>query len=266
MTLTPPDFHRLSPKAESTVLVIGGCGGIGRSLVMAGLDNGLNVIVMDLETSIGTTDLPAGVRAIPIDLREEASIDAAFRAFDDLKAAPDHVAFASGYTADLMSVANMDTEILDDVMKGNIRGQVLAARACIHRMDAGSFVFVSTAIGQVGAPGYGPYAISKAGMNALIRTLAAELAPAIRVNAIAPGPVDTPFIRGGLGRGITQTPDKTADKATRFDKDAFIARTPLGRLGHADDMAGPLLFLMSNAARFITGQVLHVNGGSFMRD
>lgn len=266
MTLAPPNFHRLGPQPGGNILIIGGCGGIGFALVKASLDIGLNTFVMDLDKSIQITQLPTAVKAIPIDLREEVSIEAAFGVFDEFKQTLNHVVFASGYTADLLSVANMDTDILDDVMGGNIRGQVLAARACLSRMDEGGFVFVSTAIGQVGAPGYGPYGISKAGTNALIRILAAELAPKIRVNGIAPGPVDTPFIRGGLGRGVTEANDKRSGKASRFDKEAFIARTPLGRLGHSDDMVGPVLFLLSNAARFITGQVLHVNGGGFMRD
>jgi NAD(P)-dependent dehydrogenase (short-subunit alcohol dehydrogenase family) len=132
-------------------------------------------------------------------------------------------------------------------------------------MDAGSLVFLSTAIGQVGAPGYGPYGMAKGGLNALVRTIAAEeAAQAIRANAVAPGPVLTPFVRGGMGRGVKDT--STEAQPTRFDADAFAKRIPMGRLGEPDDVAGPVLFLMSEAARYITGQVIHVNGGAFMRD
>ena len=266
MTSNPPDFRRLGPKPGDNILVVGGCGGIGLAVVKASLDINLNVFVMDLENSIQIINLPEAVRALPIDLREEASIESAFDAFDAFNQTLDYVVFASGYTADLLPVAKMKTDILDDVMGGNIRGQVLAARAGLRRMDEGGIVFLSTAIGQVGAPGYGPYGISKACVNALVRTLAAEVAPRIRVNAVAPGPVDTPFIRGGLGRGVMGANDQGGGKASRFDKEAFIARTPMGRLGQPDDMVGPILFLLSDTSRFITGQVLHVNGGAFMRD
>ena len=266
MSLLKPDYTRLGPPSGNTVLVIGGCGGIGLAIVRASIEIGLNVVVMDIEQSLAICDLPKSVSSISIDLREEAAIENAFHCFDNLQLELNHIVFASGYTADLVNVEDLTADVLDDVMGGNLRGHVFAARAGIKRVKQGSFVFVSTAMGQVGAPGYAPYAMSKAGMNALIRIMAAENAKHIRVNGIAPGPVDTPFIRGGLGRGITNEEDMTGGPASRFDKTAFEARTPMGRLGNANDMAGPTLFLLSDAARFITGQVLHINGGAFMRD
>lgn len=260
-----PDYSRLGPNLNDKILVIGGCGGIGFATVSAAVETGLSVIVMDLESSISATEFPDGVQTIPIDLRCEAEILKAFEALDALDIILNHVVFASGYTAELLAVKDMERDVLDDVMRGNLTGQVFAARECAKRVSQGHFVFISTAIGQVGAPGYAPYGMAKAGLNALTRILAAELAPNIRVNGIAPGPIDTPFIRGGLGRGVSDV-KAAKDIPLRFDRAAFEARTPLGRLGVAEDIAGPILFLLSEAARYITGQVLHVNGGSFMRD
>ena len=256
----------LAPLLGQHILIIGGCGGIGYAIALAAHDIGLHVTVMDLKQSIKSRDLPANMNAIDIDIRNEASIDTAFSSLDKLDLKVDHVVFASGYTADLMQISEIDTQALDDVLSGNLRGCILASRACLARMTDGAIVFLSTAIGQVGAPGYGPYAMAKAGLNALIRTLAAENAAHIRVNGIAPGPVDTTFIRGGLGRGVKDLSGAPENTPTRFDKAAFEARIPMGRLGRADDMVGPVLFLLSDSARYITGQVLHVNGGAFMRD
>lgn len=263
---TPFNLSNLAPLAGEHILIIGGCGGIGKAIVDASRDIGVQVTIMDLAASIDSRGLNADDTAIAIDLRDELSITAAFEALDKISSNIDHVVFASGYTADLMRVEEMKIDVFDDVMSGNLRGSVLAARACLSRMNKGAIVFLSTAIGQVGAPGYGPYGMAKAGMNALIRILAAEEAARIRVNGIAPGPVDTPFIRGGLGRGITDLSPADENTPTRFDKAAFEARIPMGRLGRPDDMVGPVLFLLSDAARYITGQVLHVNGGAFMRD
>ena len=107
-------------------------------------------------------------------------------------------------------------------------------------------------------PGYGPYSVSKAGILALTRLLAQEGAPVVRANAIAPSAVDTAFLRGGTGRG--------GDDATsaRLDLDAYLKTVPLGRLATAEDVVGPILFLLSNASAYVTGQTLHVNGGLLM--
>lgn len=103
--------------------------------------------------------------------------------------------------------------------------------------------------------GVGPYATAKAGVLNLVRVLATEWAPEIRVNGIAPGVVETPFLTGGTGR---------PRKSTGLDLNRYVNGVPLGRLGKAQDIAGPVLFLLGDAAAYITGQTLHVNGGTFM--
>ena len=87
------------------------------------------------------------------------------------------------------------------------------------------------------------------------------MAPDIRVNGVAPGAVDNAFIRGGYAEGGAQ-----AGPPARFDEEDYLQKIPMGRMGMNEDVVGPVLFLLSDAARYITGQVLHVNGGGFMRD
>ncbi|MEL7297357.1 MAG: SDR family oxidoreductase [Pseudomonadota bacterium] len=256
-----PDFHRLAPVAGSRLLVIGGFGGIGRALATAALDTGLAVWVMDLPEVI-SREPDLGCPTIAVDLRDEASIK---RAFAELSSATDHldgIAVCSGYTKGHDSVAALDTERFDDILSGNLRGPTLALREAVPLLaDAARIVVLSTAIGQLGAPGYAAYGAAKAGLNALVRILAAELAPRVTINGVAPGAVDTAFIRGGKAAGASEQ-----GAPARFDVDAYNARIPLGRMAVSEDIVGPLLFLLSDSARYITGQVLHVNGGGFMRD
>ena len=254
---------QLVPNPGSSILVIGGCGGIGCALVQACVDLGCRVYVLDLPSSIASSSAVAGVTYLPFDLREAKSVSTAFDQLSAKSASFEHVVFASGYASDLSSLRDISVDTLDDVLDGNLRGIILAAKYVQKLVKKGSFVFLSSAIGQLGAPGYAPYSVSKAGINALLRVLSAELAPNIRVNGVSPGAVDTPFIRGGLGRSFDPNAD---NEEFRFDKDDYIRKIPLQRMALASDIVGPILFLMSNAASYVTGQVLHVNGGGFMRD
>lgn len=89
----------------------------------------------------------------------------------------------------------------------------------------------------------------------LARLLAAECAPHVRVNAVAPGAVETPFLTGGTGR---------EQRATNFDREAYLRTVPLARMASPDDVVGPILFLLGPTASYLTGQTLHVNGGLLM--
>ena len=114
-----------------------------------------------------------------------------------------------------------------------------------------------SSLGHCARPGYGPYAISKAGIAALTRQLALELAPNVLVNCVAPSAVDTAFLRGGTGRS-------DENQNPRIDLVEYVKAVPLGRIAEPKDVSGPILFLLSDASRYITGHILHVNGGTFM--
>jgi 7-alpha-hydroxysteroid dehydrogenase len=113
--------------------------------------------------------------------------------------------------------------------------------------DGGSIINISSGAGTRGSPFTGPYAAAKAGMNNLTQTLALELAPRIRVNTVAPGPIATEAFLDILNVGD--------------QLDRLAATIPLGRLGAPDDIADAVVFLACDAASWITGQLLLVAGG-----
>lgn len=256
------DFQRLGPPVGSQLLVIGGCGGIGYALVQHAERLGLAVTIMDLPQAGERRGILSAENFVGVDLREEASINTAFLKLQEAGTRFDGVAICSGYTKGNDQISGLDTQRFDDVLFGNLRGPVLAMRAMLPLLTAeASVVVLTTGVGQIGARGYAGYGASKAGLNAIIRIFAAEVAPGIRVNGVAPGAVDTAFIRGGFAEGASDV-----GKPARFNADEYKRLVPLGRMAVSDDVIGPILFLLSENARYVTGQVLHVNGGALMRD
>lgn len=256
------DFGRLGPPAGARLLVIGGCGGLGHALVQHAERLGLSVTIMDLPQAGERRGIVTDERFIEVDLRNEDSVRSAFARLRSIGGVLDGVAICSGYTKGHDRIEGLDVARFDDVLAGNLRGPVLAMRAALPLLaPEASVVVLTTGIGQIGAPGYAGYGASKAGLNAIIRILAAEVAPGIRVNGVAPGAVDTAFIRGGFAEGASESGDPE-----RFDAAEYNRRVPMGRMAVSDDVVGPMLFLLSDNARYVTGQVLHVNGGALMRD
>jgi 3-oxoacyl-[acyl-carrier protein] reductase len=149
-------------------------------------------------------------------------------------------------------VADLDLERLDETWAVNVRAPFLCARHAVGLLvesEDGNIVNLSSTAGQRGEAEYSPYAASKGALIAATKSWATELAPGIRVNAVAPGWVDTdmcaePFADGGLER--------------------ITAGIPLGRVASAEDIAGPVVFLASVLARHVTGEILNVNGGSVL--
>jgi 3-oxoacyl-[acyl-carrier protein] reductase len=117
--------------------------------------------------------------------------------------------------------------------------------------DGGKIIIVSSTAGQRGEAGHSHYAASKGAVISFVKSLAVELASRdVQVNAVAPGWVDTDMAAPAL------------ESEGALEK--VIATIPLGRLGSADDIAGPILFLCSKLSRHVTGEVLNVNGGSVL--
>jgi NAD(P)-dependent dehydrogenase (short-subunit alcohol dehydrogenase family) len=135
----------------------------------------------------------------------------------------------------------------------NLTGAWLTARQAARRMAAqerGSLIFITSLAGLDPFPGLGAYNVSKAGLIALMKTLAKELAPRVRVNAIAPGLIETRF--------------SAALFQNREAYESLIAATPLRRHGQPQDVVGAAVFLASDASAYMTGQVLVVDGGARM--
>lgn len=236
------------------IAVIGGAGGIGRALVADLMAAGDAVTVLDLPASLDRHQPPC--RALPLDVRSEASVAEAAAAagtgFDGL-------VNLAGYNAALMPLSAMPPDYFDDVLAGNLRGVFLSTRAFLPLLGgpAPSVVLIASGLAQFVRPGYGAYAAAKAGVIALAKTFAHEAAPRVRVNVVAPGLVDTAFVRGGTGRS-----DEAGPPVVDFD--AYARMLPLKRLALPADVTGPIRFLLGPDSAYMTGQVLWVNGGGYM--
>ncbi|MTD53856.1 SDR family NAD(P)-dependent oxidoreductase [Amycolatopsis pithecellobii] len=182
----------------------------------------------------------------------EAMVDAAVGAHDRL----DGVLVASGMNH-VGPITELSVGDFDGVMDANVRASWLICQAAGRRLlaqdEGGSVVLVSSTRGKLGHPaGYSAYCPSKAGVDLLAKALAAEWGHAgIRVNALAP----TVF-RSELTAWMYADDDR--GRATR---EAMLSRIPLGRLAEPDDFTGALIYLLSGASAFLTGQVLYLDGG-----
>jgi NAD(P)-dependent dehydrogenase (short-subunit alcohol dehydrogenase family) len=229
---------RLPPVA----VVAGGAGGIGRGMVAALSERGYRVASLDLRPNAGAA------LSIEADLTEEEPVgDAIARVRAEL-GVPAALVCASGLVSE-SPFADLPTAEWSRIIDASLTTAFLLCRAVIPVMAAaghGSVVTMSSGWGRKGYPFGAPYAAAKSGVEALTKSLALEYAAnGVRVNAIAPGPIRTAMVS-----------DNPA-----FDEDAKVAVIPMGRLGEVDDVVLPALFLLGDGARYITGQVVHVNGG-----
>ena len=133
-------------------------------------------------------------------------------------------------------------------MEVNLDGAYNTVKAALPSMKKGSIVMVSSQLAFKGSSYGADYAASKAGMLGMARSLARELAPYIRVNSIAPGYVDTDILAG-------DSPEKRKKR---------ISQVPLGRIASPVDIAGPVVFLLSDMSEYVTGATLDINGGLFI--
>ena len=244
------------PKPYRKMAILGGAGGIGRALVNRALVEGWDVVVLDLAASLERHAPPKEVKSIAIDLRDEDSIRVAFK---DLGGINGFVNLA-GYMTSMRPLEETNVAEFDEAMSGNFRGAYLAALAvlpCLRDAGGGAIVNIVSGLATNVRPGYGLYGASKAAMVHLTKTLAMEVAPDIRVNAVGPAAVDTAFLRGGTGRSDEDVP-------SHLNIDAYISMTPLARMAVADDIVGPIMFLLGADSSFMTGQTLWVNGGGYM--
>ncbi|MGH7700885.1 MAG: SDR family NAD(P)-dependent oxidoreductase [Gemmatimonadales bacterium] len=232
--------------------VTGGGRGIGRATARLLAQAGARVAV-GYRTRQAEAE-KTGAVAIGADLgrREDAerAVDEAVRALGGL----DLLIVSHGvWPPDEVPLHRLDPARWEDTRRTNLDGVFHVCRAAIPRLARGArIVLVSSTAGQRGEPFHADYAATKGALIALTKSLAIELAPVIAVNCVAPGWVDTemsaaPYERdGGQGRA------------------AIEATIPLGRVATADDIAGPIVFLCSDLARHVTGEILNVNGGSVL--
>lgn len=232
---------------------------MGRSLVRALTGTGVDVAVLDLPDSIEAHKPTDTALVIPVDASDADSVTQAFAGLASHWEHLDGFVNLAGFMKGWQPIRDLPPEIFDDVVTGNLRSHFLAARAALPLLSKsgnGSLVSVASTMAMDVYPGYTHYGAAKAAIVALVKGMARENAPRVRVNAVAPGLTDTAFLTGGTGR--PQIFDK-------FDPDAYARRVPMKRVAVPDDMAGPIMFLLGPASRFINGETISVDGGVYLR-
>lgn len=245
---------------DRVAIVTGGSRGIGRATALRLAEAGARVLVNFLRDEGAAKEVVEQIErsggeasAVGADVSTlegaAALADAALRGYGRIDIAVCNAGVWEG-----SPVESMSEELWDRVIETNLKGTWTVCRAVVPSMKErgeGRIVIVSSTAGQRGEAGYSNYAASKGGQISFTKSLATELAPhGICVNAVAPGWVDTDLNSGVFGdadfrRGVEQA-------------------IPLGRVAGADDVALPILFLCSDWARHVTGEVLNVNGGSVL--
>jgi NAD(P)-dependent dehydrogenase (short-subunit alcohol dehydrogenase family) len=221
------------------------------------------VAIFALPRSIAAYPPPPEAHTIPVDVADETSVSQGVAKLHKHWSAVDVLVFLVGFmTVPPRPLKDLDTKEWDDVVAGNLRSAYLVSRAVLPLLGAGSsIVNVGSSLAYNPLRGVAAYAASKAGLVALTKSLAIENAPGIRANLVAPSAINTSFLAGGGGQRGEQAAKSGGDSWFNEMSSKYVPTIPLGRVAEAVDIVGPVLFLASPAASYITGQVLHVNGG-----
>lgn len=258
------DMTRLGPAPGARALVIGGCGGIGRAYVDGLLAGGARAAVIDRPAALEEAPPPPGVAVFSAEVTDEAAYRAAIAGAAEALGGLDVLAHAVGINPSQTRVDGLDLAEHERVMQVNLRSALVAAQAALPVMDeGGAMVFVSSGLATHPEPSFGSYAMSKAALLAMVKTLAKEAAPGVRVNAVAPGLVETAFLNGGTGAGGTAGGLGYVEGLGEVGE-RILASIPLRRLATPEDVAAPMLFLTGPAGAYLTGQTLYVGGGRIM--
>ncbi len=252
-----------------TAVIAGAASDIGAAIALRLAAAGANVALGDVDeprmepTKAALAKAETGVLSLRTDVTRRADVEAlvqrAVQAFGRI----DVMANIAGIIHDA-SVLETEEADLDRVLAVNLKGVYFGCQAAVSAMGdqgSGSIVNMASMAGFTPLPNLSCYSISKAGVVALTKVLAAEVGPrGIRVNAIAPG-----FIEGGMTTRRARRPDGSVDdEKMEAERDRARRRNPLRITGQPEDIANTALFLASDASRYLSGQVLHPNGGAYM--
>jgi NAD(P)-dependent dehydrogenase (short-subunit alcohol dehydrogenase family) len=232
--------------------IIGGASGIGKAVAIGAAAQGASVVVLDANEPAAhevAASIP-GAGAAAVDIGDTVAVSAAMETIVRERGRVDILVCTPSINV-RKPILDYTNEDFDRVVAVNLKGTFNVLKATGRIMSAqrgGSIVFFSSIRSQVVEPGQSVYAMTKAGITQLVRAGAAEFGPFnVRVNAIAPGVVETP-----LTAPIKANADWYA---------AYANKSALKRWARADEMVGPTLFLVSDAASFVTGTVLFADGG-----
>lgn len=243
-----------------TAVVIGGASGIGEAVALGCARQGARVICLDVNEDAARRVAERAVsegsacESGPLDIRDAAAVD---RAFADLDAKYGvDIAICTPSINVRKPILQYTDEELSRVLDVNIKGNFNVLRAAGRVMTPrrkGSIILFSSIRSQVVEPGQGAYAATKAGIVQLARAAAAEFGPhGVRVNAIGPGIIETPL---------------TAPiKANADWYNAYAAKSVFNRWGKPDELVGAAVFLASDAASYVTGSIIFVDGGWLAAD
>ena len=228
-----------------TAVITGAGQGLGRAMAQRLRADGYAIVVLDIDLAAAqATAAPLDGRAFAVDVTDASQVDAVAADLGDIAVLVNN--------AGIYRLASYEASSVDDlraVVEVNIMGTALCTRAFaagLRAGDGGAIVNLSAGAAVTCSPGLGTYPATKAAIEAMTKQTALELAPLVRVNAVAPGMVQT---------------EGTAGSYTDGRADRRAKAVPLGRVGDPTDIADVVGFLCSPAARYVTGQVIGVDGG-----
>jgi 3-oxoacyl-[acyl-carrier protein] reductase len=248
----------MGERQKRVVVVTGASRGIGRAIAVALAAPGAEIIVnyqagadAAEETARAVRARGAGAHPVRFNVADGEEVRAAFKDIVSQHQRLDVLVNNAGITRDNL-VAIMKPAEWDDVLNTNLKGVFLCSQAAVKPMMKqryGRIVNLTSVVGMIGNAGQCNYAAAKAGILGFTKSLARELVSRnITVNAVAPGYIETDMTSG--------MPEKA--------REALLAQIPAGRPGTPEEIAAAVQFLVSDGAGYITGQVIHVNGGMFM--
>lgn len=234
-------------------LITGGASGIGKAAAQLYVELGARVVIADIDDALLSSALEqtGALSAIHCDVSDEQAVMRAVDQTLSILGGLDTVLHCAG-VAHVTAALDQDLASWQRVMDINVKGTHLVCCAAAKHMikhGGGSITTISSIAGQRGFPRRGAYGTSKAAVAHMTRTFACEWGKGgVRVNAIAPGYIETPMVKQLADKGL-------------LDLRRLEGRTPLGRLGVPDEIARTAAFLASDWASFITGSELYVDGG-----
>jgi 3-oxoacyl-[acyl-carrier protein] reductase len=250
----------MSEDGKKVTVVTGGSRGIGRAIIMALAEPGLTVVFNHFdppedkaadETIQMAQEKGCEIEGVRLNVADYEAVQEFIAGVVDRHGRVDVLINNAGITRDtlLMRMKEVDWDAVLAVNLKSVFNCTQAVARYMTKQRYGRVVNIASVVGAMGNAGQANYAASKAGIMGFTKSVARELASRnVTVNAVAPGFIETEM--------TAQLPDKA--------KEAFLSQIPLGRAGQPEDVAQVVKFLVSDAASYITGQVIHLNGGMYM--
>jgi 3-oxoacyl-[acyl-carrier protein] reductase len=240
--------------SKRVLLLTGAAGGIGRAVVQEFIAAGARVVLADLDEKGAARAAKAGdpkgekTAVVKLEASNPGDVERAIETCLERFGRLDHLVTAAAIFED-HPFETMTDEQWHRTIAANLDSVFYACRRAVPAMaDTGAIVnLASEAAHTGGSPMHAHYGATKAGVLAFTKTIARELAPRIRVNAVSPGTIDTPMVSQWLK-----------------DRPGYVDTIPMRRLGRPRDVAQAIAFLCSDAASYITGTTIHVNGGAYV--